>query len=354
MLRSGSICASLLYKYLTTTDDAIDKSDKYQKNLLKVKVLSETFANYGGILSKISQMINYAYGVHKSDVFSECKPVNQKKTRDFLESEMLEFDDDIISYETSVYKSGSVGQVHKAIFKDNREIVIKVQYVGLKEIFDNDIYILDSIANYLFTDLNIKDAMKDIKKQLYEELDYRIEARNQTHMKELWKDDAFIKIPDLIPELCNEKILTMEYIAGVESLNDFLDRAAGEEIKHIGDLIIRFMFVNLFKHGLIYTDVHYGNFLIKDRKTLYILDFGSVHYIDKKVHSYLGCMLNAVYIGDKEQFTTLWKNWVLSQKTNESVRNRKIICGSISIYNSDRGRRMMSFNSVMILWMSVD
>ena len=302
MLRSGSICASLLYKYLTTNDDAIDKSDKYQKNLLKVKVLSETFANYGGILSKISQMINYAYGVHNSDVFSECKPVNQKKTRDFLESEMLEFDDDIISYETSVYKSGSVGQVHKAIFKDNREIVIKVQYVGLKEIFDNDIYILDSIANYLFTDLNIKDAMKDIKKQLYEELDYRIEARNQNHMKELWKDDAFIKIPDLIPELCNEKILTMEYIAGVESLNEFLDRAAEEEIKHIGDLIIRFMFVNLFKHGLIYTDVHYGNFLIKDRKTLYILDFGSVHHVDRKVHSYLGCMLNAVYIGDKEQF----------------------------------------------------
>ena len=195
MLRTGSVCASLLYKYLTSSDNTIDKSDKYQQNLLKVKMLGETFADYGGVLSKISQMINYAYGIHNCDVYSKCKPINEKKTKEFLESELLEFDDDLISYNKEVFKSGSIGQVHKAIHKDGRDIVIKVQYAGLKQIFDGDLQILDLIANYLFTEANINDAMSDIKKQLYEELDYRIEARNQLLFKKLWQNDCDINIP---------------------------------------------------------------------------------------------------------------------------------------------------------------
>jgi predicted unusual protein kinase regulating ubiquinone biosynthesis (AarF/ABC1/UbiB family) len=323
MFRSGSICASLLYKYLTTTDDTVDKSDEYQKNLVKVSVLAETFSSYGGILSKISQMINYAYGIHNTAVYSDCKPINEKKTKEFLESELLEFDDDLSSYSKEIYKSGSVGQVHRAVHRDQREIIIKVQYVGLKEIFDSDTFILDSIAKYLFTDANIKDAMSDIRVQLYEELDYTIEAKNQMYMKEVWdKEGVDIKIPSIVPELCNSKILTMEYISDTESLNHFLDSSSKEDIKVIGDLIIRFMFVNLFKYGLIYTDVHYGNFLIKDKKILYVLDFGSIHYIDKRINSYLGCLMNSIYIEDKDQFYYIMETLGVIPKKGISPESR--------------------------------
>ena len=308
MLRTGSVCASLLYKYLTTSaDETIDKSDKYQQNLLKVKMLAETFANYGGVLSKISQMVNYAYGIHNSTVYSECKPINTKKTKDFLESELLEFDDELISYDREVFKSGSVGQVHRAIFKDGRDIVIKVQYTGLKQIFDGDLFVLDMIANFLFTDANINDAMSDIKKQLYEELDYRIEARNQSLLRNLWQENNSIKIPILIPELCNEKLLSMEYIDGAQSLNEFLDCATKPEVKVIGDLMIQFMFENLFKHKLIYTDVHYGNFLIKDKTILHVLDFGSIHYIDESVFTFLPVLMRAIYLNDKEVFYDIFE-----------------------------------------------
>jgi predicted unusual protein kinase regulating ubiquinone biosynthesis (AarF/ABC1/UbiB family) len=265
-------------------------------------MLAETFADYGGVLSKISQMVNYAYGIHDSEVYSQCKPINEKKTKEFLESELLEFDDELISYETEVFKSGSVGQVHRAVFKDGRDIVIKVQYVGLKQIFDSDLFVLDSIVKFLFTDALINDAIGDIKRQLYEELDYRIEARNQTLLRDFWKDNDHIKIPKVIPELCNEKLLSMEYIPDAESLSEFLDSASKPEIKIIGDLIIRFMFENLFKYQLIYTDVHYGNFLIKDKRILYVLDFGSVNYVDDAIFQYLPTLLRSVYLQEKELF----------------------------------------------------
>jgi predicted unusual protein kinase regulating ubiquinone biosynthesis (AarF/ABC1/UbiB family) len=304
MFRSGSICASLLYNYLTApSGDSGDKQDAYHQNILKVKVLGDTFSNYGGILSKISQMVNYTYGIHDSDVYSNCKPINTEKTTEFFENVILEFEDELQSYDTTVFKSGSVGQVHRAVYKDGRDIVFKVQYVGLSEIFQSDIFVLNSIAKYLFTDVNLNEGMADVKKQLFEELDYRIEAKNQVYLTKCWEGDEFIRIPKLIPDLCNEKILCMEFVSVGESLADFLDSSCKEEeITNIGNQIIRFMFTNLFKHQIIYTDVHYGNFIVENKSILHVLDFGSVNYIDDNIHKQLFILLKAVYDGDKEVF----------------------------------------------------
>ena len=318
MLRSGSICASLLYKYLTTSSssEAIDKKDAYQNNLLKVKILGETFSNYGGVLSKISQMVNYTYGNHDSDVYSNCQPINSAKTIEFFENEVLEFEDELLSYNKEVFKSGSVGQVHKAVYKDGRKIIFKVQYVGLTELFDSDIYILDMMAKFLFCDNNITDGMTDIKKQLYEELDYRIEARNQTYIGNCWAEDKDFGIPKLIPDLCNKKILCMEMIPDGESLAEFLNTSTEEDITFIGNLIVKFMFFNLFKYKLIYTDVHYGNFIIENKRKLHVIDFGSVNYIDDGVHENLFDLLTSVYLKDQDFFFAIVKKMGIINDNN--------------------------------------
>jgi predicted unusual protein kinase regulating ubiquinone biosynthesis (AarF/ABC1/UbiB family) len=319
MLRSGSICASLLFNYLTTSSvesTGDTKEDIYRQNLLKVRVLGETFSNYGGVLSKISQMVNYSYGIHNSDVYSNCKPINSEKTVTFFLNEILEFEDELISYDSEVFKSGSVGQIHKAVYKDGRNIIFKVQYVGLVDIFESDIYVLDTIAKYLFTDVNVTEGMLDIKKQLYEELDYRIEAKNQLYLRKCWENDAIIKIPNIIPELSNEKILCMEFVEKGESLNEFVDSSTIDEITFIGNQIIRFMFTNLFKYKVIYTDVHYGNFIIEDKSILHVLDFGSVNYIEEDIYNYLFIILKSLFDGNKDTFYQVMEDMgVINSKT---------------------------------------
>jgi len=319
MLRSGSICASLLFNYLTTSSvesTGDTKEDIYRQNLLKVRVLGETFSNYGGVLSKISQMVNYSYGIHNSDVYSNCKPINSEKTVTFFLNEILEFEDELISYDSEVFKSGSVGQIHKAVYKDGRNIIFKVQYVGLVDIFESDIYVLDTIAKYLFTDVNVTEGMLDIKKQLYEELDYRIEAKNQLYLRKCWENDAIIKIPNIIPELSNEKILCMEFVEKGESLNEFVDSSTIDEITFIGNQIIRFMFTNLFKYKVIYTDVHYGNFIIEDKSILHVLDFGSLNYIEEDVYNYLFIILKSLFDGNKDTFYQVMEDMgVINSKT---------------------------------------
>ena len=283
MIRSGSICASFLYKYLTSKND-IEENDsgkKLIKKADKLKCLTETFQSYGGVLAKLTQIL--CSDEQNNQVFSDCKPFSQKETIEYFKKIYetdINFFKNVHSVDFDVFKSGSVGQVHKAIYKKDgiKDIVIKVQYSGLKEQVDSDLFILDTIIKYLYKFSDLSNAMVDIKTKLNEELDYKIELYNQQLISNIWKNDENINIPEVIPEISNDKILSM-YFIDADSLTYFINNSTQEERNKIGKYIVEFIFINIFKHNIFYSDIHYGNFLIKDNKKLYVMDFGCLNFI---------------------------------------------------------------------------
>jgi len=315
MLRSGSICISFLYKYLTSENKTVDKEGykTLEKRSNKLKCLSDTFQNYGGVLAKLSQILSSDNEDHK--VFSECKPFSEQKTIEFLKKEYNDNDflKNVEELDFSVFKSGSVGQVHKAIYKNNN-IVLKVQYVGLLEQVKTDLFILDQITNYLFSFSDLSNAMLDIKTKLHEELDYKIELSNQLLMYKLWSNDVSIKIPKIILELCNDKILGMDYI-DANSLTYFINNSTQEEKNNIAENLIRFVFTNIYKHKIFYSDIHYGNFLVKNNKELYAMDFGCLINLDNDLHSNLINLHLSVLDENIDLFYTILENMKIINKS---------------------------------------
>ena len=303
MIRSGSICMSFLYRYLLSETEVNEKGgDELVKKGTKLKCLADTFSSYGGILAKLSQLI--CLESQNNGVFSDCKPYSQKETIEYIKNyyeDNPEFFKDIKEIDFNVYKSGSVGQVHKCVTNDNKDIVLKVQYVGLYNQFKNDIFILDMVTKYLFHFSDVSNAMLDIKTKLYEELDYKIEYINQDTMYNLWIDDDIVRISKLIPSLCTTNLLAMEYIDG-ESLNNFMENSTQEERNNIGMSIVNFIFTNLYKHKIFYSDIHYGNFLIKDKRYLYVTDFGCLHYMKDELVKNLIDMHKYIINDEKELF----------------------------------------------------
>jgi len=286
MLRSGSICISFLYKYLTSENNTENTGDELIKRGTKLKCLTDTFQSYGGVLSKLSQILSVED--QNSNVFSDCKPFSQKKTIEYLKNEFETNDiffKDIEELDFNVYKSGSVGQVHKALYNKNgksHEIVLKVQYVGLYEQVQTDLFILDKLTSYLFHFSDLSHAMIDIKTKLYEELDYKTELNNQQTIFKLWENHPNIKIPEVIPELSTDKILGMYYI-NADSLNTFILNSTQDERNNIGNYIVEFIFTNMYNNKIFYSDIHYGNFLIQDNKKLYVMDFGCINSINDEL-----------------------------------------------------------------------
>ena len=230
---------SFLYNYLVS-EATINKEEKggdiLCKKATKLKCLVDTFQSYGGVLAKLSQIICLGENDQNNAVFSDCKPFSTEKTCKYIKNLFEndnEFFKDIKSIDYNVYKSGSVGQVHKAIYKDEEEIIIKVQYVGLKEQVKTDLFILDTIITCLYSFVNLNNAISDIKNKIEEELDYNIEYHNQKIMYNNWFLHNNIKIAQLIPDISNEKLLSMYFIKG-ENLNNFIQNSTQEERNNIG------------------------------------------------------------------------------------------------------------------------
>lgn len=299
MLRSTSICASFLYNYLTSDSECVDKDGNIlDKKCQKLRCLSDTLQSYGGILSKLSQILSL--NDENSSVFSDCKPFSEKKTTCFFKKFIKNTDLPIEDVNFEVYKSGSVGQVYKCKYK-GENVVFKVQYVGLVDQTLKDLSMLDKITSYLYYFADMKEAMVDIKTKMYEELDYKLEANNQQMIYELYSENKEIEIPKVIPELCTDKILGMNYVEGT-SLRYFIDNSTQEERNKVGICIVKFVFENLYKHGILYSDVHYGNFLIKDNSTLCVLDFGCIHKLKDKLLENIRNLYISIKDNDKESF----------------------------------------------------
>ena len=320
MLRSGSICISFLYKYLMS-DNEINNEDDIDgnKNLIqkssKLKCLADTFQSYGGVLAKLSQIV--CYENQDSTVFSDCKPFSRDETIQYFKehyNEFPEFFKNVKYIDFEPYKSGSIGQVHKGVYKDGTDIIIKVQYVGLKEQIDSDLFILDKLISYLYSFANLSNAMIDIKTKLNEELDYTLESFNQQHLHDVWSDNDNIKIPQIISELSNDNLITMEFIEG-ENLNIFIANSTQEERNNIGKYMVEFIFTNLYKEGIFYSDIHYGNFIIKDKTILYVMDFGCINDINDKLLKNLRDLHVSMINDDKELFYSLVENMGIIKDT---------------------------------------
>jgi predicted unusual protein kinase regulating ubiquinone biosynthesis (AarF/ABC1/UbiB family) len=302
MLRSSSICTSFLYNYLTSDSECSDENgNPLDKKCQKLRCLSETLESYGGVLSKLSQMLSL--NDQNSTVFSDCKPFSKEKTIQYFKEFIKQSNLGVENVDFNVYKSGSVGQVHRAVHK-NRDIVFKVQYVGLAEQTSSDLAMLDKISSYLYYFADMKHAMVDIKTKMYEELDYRLEAINQKKMYNIYKNSDFVEIPKIISKLCTDKVLGMHFVEG-KSLTNFIDNSTQEQRNKFGMCTVKFIFENIYEHGILYSDVHYGNLLVKEDSTICVLDFGCLHTIKKTLVNHLRNLHQSIRYDDKDSFYTI-------------------------------------------------
>jgi len=317
----ATITAKFLSAYLVNKDEGPD--DLHTKSR-KLKCLVDIFADYGGLLGKVSQMLSLNNPTINS-VFADCKPYSAEQTTDYFKNIILTDPTfkNIKKIDYDVFKAGSVGQLYKAEYdmdESIQDIVIKVQYVGLRSQFEEDLSVIHMISKFLY---NFFDDIteKEIVSKLYEELDYTIEYNNQLTMSLLWEDDKDIYIPKMIKSLCTETILTSELIQA-ETLPEFINNSTQEQRNKIGMSIYRFIYTNFVKHGLFYSDIHYGNFLIRNKTELVVIDFGCVNKIDDNLLKNILSLQSSVMIDDEDLFYTTVSNMGVLDNNNISKESK--------------------------------
>jgi predicted unusual protein kinase regulating ubiquinone biosynthesis (AarF/ABC1/UbiB family) len=183
------------------------------------------------------------------------------------------------------YAAASIGQVHRAVLQDGREVVIKVQYPGVAESCDTDLGQLKlalRMARIVKVDKAVLDDLfEEIRARLHEELDYEQEARNIDLFRRFFAEDPRIVIPATVPELCSRHVLTMILEHG-DHLEDAGNSYEPELRNEIALRLFDFMCRSVFELQAVHADPHPGNFAFRQDGSLVIYDFGCIKRLEKE------------------------------------------------------------------------
>ncbi len=173
--------------------------------------------------------------------------------------------------------SASIGQVHRAMTHDGRAVAVKVQYPGIAQAIRGDLDnagVLFSAMGLMFPGLEPGPLVEELRSRLIEELDYRLEADNQRLFVEYYRDHPFIRVPEVVDELCGDTVLTTELATGAR-FDEVLTWSEAERDR-VGEIIYRFVFRSLYDLLAFNGDPHPGNYLFGSDGTVTFLDFGLV------------------------------------------------------------------------------
>ncbi len=198
--------------------------------------------------------------------------------------------------------AASIGQVHRAVWHDGREVAVKVQYPGAGEALMSDFRQIGRAAR-LFASwipgLDVKPLVEELQARVAEELDYTLEADAQTRFAAAFADDPSIVVPQVVTH--TETVLVSEWLPADRSLARLIAEGSQEERDAYGELYVRFLFSGPARAGLLHADPHPGNFRLLADGRMGVVDFGAVARMPDGLPEVIGRLLSAAVADDYEE-----------------------------------------------------
>ena len=172
--------------------------------------------------------------------------------------------------------AASIGQVHRAVWHDGRDVAVKVQYPGAEEALRSDLRQLSRMSRLiqpLVPGLEIKPLIAELRDRMEEELDYRDEAENQRVFAAAFDGDDMVKVPRVVASA--PKAMVSEWVTG-RPLSQVIRSGSQTERDAAAALLAEFHYSAPARVGRLHADPHPGNFQLLPDGRLLVIDYGAV------------------------------------------------------------------------------
>ena len=334
----------------------LSKYSREQRVRMALTELGPTFIKLGQILAARPDLIGPELGDELKGLRANVRPDPIETVRQTLRAELGEnYHQHFQKIDAVPLATASIGQVHRAVLKNGKKVVIKVQRAGIDSTIRQDIEVLSGVVQLAerveaLAVWNPTEMVQQLAPMITRELDFSRERQNLEHFAEVLSDHDGVVIPRPFNELCTKRVLVMQELEG-KSLAQFLsepdtsdhsirratngkpdtkplasgtsksenghaesidvgashqDPVKRKETKSIlSERIANTYLTMLFDHGAFHADPHPGNLFVLENGQLGILDFGMTGRIDDSLRETIEEMLVSIATGDQNRLTRL-------------------------------------------------
>ena len=265
--------------------------------------LGPTFIKLGQLLSTRPDFVAEPYRLALAKLQDDNDPLDLADVFKCIEQELGDQPDVLFkSFEVKPLATASLGQVHRAVMKDGRKVVVKILRPNIEQQLHDDIEAMEHLAG-VCDKLGVGKAyqlthlVKSLKYSLIQEIDYNNEASSGQRLAENLAEFQHIVIPKPILSHSAQRVLTMQYVPG-EKITELSDaRLSPQKASVLVNELFTCFLHQVLVHGSFHADPHPGNVLLGADDKIILLDHGLVVNVSPRLQSQLIKLLLAICEG---------------------------------------------------------
>ena len=207
----------------------------------------------------------------------DAPPLPAAKVHRVLDAQLgTKWRDRFSSFDDSPIASASIGQVHKAVWSDGREVAVKIQYPGADEALRADLKTMKrmvSVFKQLSPGADVQGVVDELIERTEMELDYRLEAENQRAFAKGYRDHPHFVVPAIVASA--PKVVIAEWMGGIP-MAQIIRTGTPQQRDIVGTRLFELTYDAPKRIEMMHGDAHPGNFMLLPGDKLGVLDFGAV------------------------------------------------------------------------------
>lgn len=251
--------------------------------------LAAALGGLKGPIMKVAQLIATIpdalppeYAAELMKLQSEAPPMGWPFVKRRMAAELgPDWQSKLKSFEHQPAAAASLGQVHRAISLDGKNLAMKLQYPDMQSAVEADLgqlNVIFGIRRRMDAAIDTREIAEEIGARVREELDYRREAKHAALYREMLQDTPEVRVPHVWPDLSTGRLLTLDWLQG-KKLLDYKD--APLEIRNrLAVAMFKAWWLPFSRFGVIHGDPHLGNYTAFEENAeprgINLLDYGCI------------------------------------------------------------------------------
>ena len=222
----------------------------------------------------------------------DAPPLSAAKVHRVLDGQLgTKWRDRFTSFDDDPVASASIGQVHKGVWRDGREVAVKIQYPGADEALRADLKTMRRLTSGLTQiapGADVQGVVDELVERTEMELDYRLEADNQRAFAKAYEGHPHFVIPHIVGS--SPKVVVSEWVEG-KPMADIIRSGTPDERDVCGTRLFELTFDAPARVGMMHGDAHPGNFMMMPDGRMIVIDFGAVAPLPDGLPVEIGMMI---------------------------------------------------------------